>query len=107
MEIGSHQAQAIVTITLLVTASLLALFCDYLRYRMYQARVAESSEPRKLDTAISPTLVPEIAMPVRKPRQRAVEPVSGDYATLLAVARQKHQAMEQSAPKKSGVRRAS
>jgi hypothetical protein len=100
-QIGSHEVQAILTVSLLVATSLLALLCDFLRYRMYRPSVAVSREPAR--TLIAPTLVPEIEVPVRQPRLPSAEPVRGNQTARLAAAMHRHQEMT----KKSGVRRAS
>src|SRR6185312_3439894 len=60
-QIGSHEVQMVITVTLLVATSLLALLCDVLRFRMGNAMApAANALPATLKTAIEPTLVPEI-----------------------------------------------
>jgi hypothetical protein len=59
-EIGSHEVQVIITVTLLVTTSILALLCDYLRFRALRRAAPVGPETTPLKTAIAPTLVPEI-----------------------------------------------
>lgn len=67
MQIGSHQVQVIITVTLLVATSIAALLCDYLRFRMQRstAPARKSSEPVKV--SIAPTLVPEIQLAEASP----------------------------------------
>jgi hypothetical protein len=69
MEFGSHEVQKIVTITLLVATGMLALLCDYIRFRMHRPKAAAMAKPATLKTAIGHTLVPEITVPaaVAKP----------------------------------------
>ncbi len=68
-EIGSHQVQATITVTLLVATSILALLCDWLRFRMHRATAPTANpapEPRK--HVISSTLVPEIEIAEAAPK---------------------------------------
>src|SRR5262245_13303963 len=68
MEFGSHEVQKIVTITLLVATGILAILCDYIRFRMHRPKMATAPKQAALQTAIGYTLVPEIAVPVAAPK---------------------------------------
>jgi hypothetical protein len=102
----------ILTVTLLVATSLLALFCDYLRYRMYRRlAAARPKEAYVLRTAIVPTLVPEIEVATRAPWVPVQVP-RANQATRLAAAMQQRRILDSNIPpvpsgKKSKMRRAS
>lgn len=66
MQIGSHEVQVIITVTLLVATSIAALLCDYLRFRM-QRSTAPASRKSPEPVKIAPTLVPEIELAAASP----------------------------------------
>ncbi|MEI9813562.1 MAG: hypothetical protein WDO18_13350 [Acidobacteriota bacterium] len=60
MKLGSHEAQMILTTTLVVATALMALFCDFLRAQRSRTRQTVAKAAPPLETSIAHTLVPDL-----------------------------------------------
>jgi hypothetical protein len=123
MQIGSHEVQVVITITLLIATSAAALLCDYLRFRTQDGSAQAQRTPQPLRTSVGHTLVPEFEVAATTPKstrasrlaaalqqpRRAVSPVvqaiiarSSQYETTAAAPKK-----PTASQKKAKARRAS